>query len=167
MKKVIAVLALGLVIGACSDKKEVTTLSSHETSATLEADTSIPVSSVVISGNDNMKFDKTEFTVKANQEVTIELKNVGVMEKAVMGHNLVILNQNVDVEAFAKTAEAEKENDFIPASMTSDILAHTKLLGPGESESIKVTFTEVGDHTFLCTFPNHHLYMRGIIHVVE
>ncbi|WP_068596902.1 plastocyanin/azurin family copper-binding protein [Vaginella massiliensis] len=167
MKKFAAILALAFMVGACSEKKETTTLSSQETSATREADTSIPVTAVVITGNDNMKFDKTEFTVKVNQEVSIELKNVGVMEKEVMGHNLVILNQGVDVEAFAKAAEAEVATEYIPASLADNIFAHTKLLGPGESETIKVTFTESGDYTYLCTFPNHHLYMKGIIHVVE
>ncbi len=165
MRKFIGLLAITLFVTACSDKKEVVSLSSEETSVTKSENT--PVSSIVISGDDRMKYDVTEFTVKAGQEISIELKNIGEMPKDAMGHNLVILKPSTDVENFAKTSQSEAANDYIPESLKNEIIANTKLLGPGESDMIKVTFNEVGDYNFICTFPNHYLFMKGIIKVVE
>ena len=51
---------------------------------------------IVIKANDDMTFDKTTFTVKVGEEITLLLMNNGTMSKEAMGHNLVILNQGVD-----------------------------------------------------------------------
>src|SRR5690606_8126023 len=50
-----------------------------------------PLTSITISGNDQMKFDITNFTVAAGTEITLTFKNVGTMPKESMGHNLVVL----------------------------------------------------------------------------
>lgn len=168
MKKLILLSGLSILLASCGgSKKEVTPLSSEETSATKEADVNAPVTAITIKGNDNMKYDITEFTVKKGQEVTITLDNVGQLPKEAMGHNLIVLKPGTDVDTFAKAAEAEVKNDYIPSALSADIIAHTKLLGPGEQDSITLTFTDAGDYTYICSYPNHYVFMRGTIHVVE
>src|SRR5690606_25755536 len=88
---------------------------------------------IELQGNDEMKFDKNLFKIKAGQDVKLTLKNVGKLPKEAMGHNAIILLQGADVQAFAEAAIKEKANDYIPAGMSGEIVAHTKLLGPGES----------------------------------
>src|SRR5690606_11999004 len=44
-----------------------------------------------ITGNDVMKFDKTELRAKAGQKVTLTLHHSGKLAKEAMGHNIVIL----------------------------------------------------------------------------
>ena len=44
-----------------------------------------------------------------------------------------------------------------------DVIAATKLLGPGESETISFTAPEPGDYQFVCSFPGHFAMMRGIM----
>lgn len=119
-----------------------------------------------IEGNDQMKFNQDLFTVKAGQEIQITLKNVGELPKESMGHNFVVLTPGTDVAAFGGEAFKAKDNDYIPATFASSIVAHTKLLGPGESDTITFTIAEAGEYEFICSFPGHWGTMRGKI-VVE
>ncbi|MGB6084423.1 plastocyanin/azurin family copper-binding protein [Moheibacter sp.] len=116
-----------------------------------------------LKGTDDMKFDKTEFTVEAGKEVTLTFTNAGVLPIETMGHNVVILEKGADVQAFANASIREKDNDYISDLYITDIIAHTKLLGPGESETIKFTLKEAGEYTFVCTFPGHWIAMKGTI----
>ncbi|MDP4282852.1 MAG: plastocyanin/azurin family copper-binding protein [Bacteroidota bacterium] len=117
-----------------------------------------------IDGMDNMQFDKTLFKIKAGQEVKLTMKNVGKLPKEAMSHNVVILAQGTDVQAFGEAAVTAP--DHIPAAMASDIIAHTKLLGPGESETISFKIPDAGVYDFICSFPGHFGTMHGKI-VVE
>ena len=123
---------------------------------------------IEVTGSDDMKYDKTLFKIKAGQKVKLTFKNVGKLPIEAMGHNLIILKEGTDVEAFALEALKEKANEYIPqsAGMKNDIIAHTKLLGPGQSDTITFTIADKGVYTFICTFPGHHGTMHGQI-VVE
>ncbi|MGV8880465.1 MAG: plastocyanin/azurin family copper-binding protein [Sphingobacteriaceae bacterium] len=116
-----------------------------------------------ITGNDQMKFSANLFKVKAGETVTLNFKNIGTQPKKFMAHNVVILNQGADENAFAEAALAAKDNDYIPASLSSEIVKHTKLLGPGESDKITFTLTDKGAYHFFCSFPGHHTIMTGNI----
>lgn len=116
----------------------------------------------VIEGNDQMKFDITLIRVKAGEEVELTLKNVGELPKESMGHNLVVLRPDVDVPTFGGEAVGAVDNEYIPRSSMSSIIAHTKLLGPGEED--KITFTlEKGVYPYICSFPGHFGIMQGKI----
>lgn len=122
---------------------------------------------IVIKANDDMTFDKTTFTVKVGEEITLLLMNNGTMSKEAMGHNLVILNQGVDLGDFAHIASSEKDTDYIPKEKQADILAHTKLLGGKENDQIKFKIEKPGDYQFLCSFPGHTATMQGKIIAVN
>jgi azurin len=123
-------------------------------------------SKIEISGNDQMQFSTREFEVKAGDEVTLVFKNVGVLPKIAMGHNLVILKEGVSALAFGGKALKAGANatNALPESVKGDVFAHTKLLGPGESEVIKFKAPEKpGMFQFVCTFPGHYAMMRGVM----
>lgn len=123
------------------------------------------VATFELTANDSMKFSATRFEVKAGQEMKVILTNIGSMPKQVMGHNFVLLKKGADVEAFDKAAIAAAATDHIPASMQDQIIAHTKLLGPKQTDEI--TFkapTEPGEYTFICSFPAHfQAGMKGVL----
>lgn len=119
---------------------------------------------IQIEGMDDMKYDKTLFKIKAGQDVKLTMKNVGKLPKEAMSHNVVILAQGTDVQAFGEAAVTAPEH--IPAAMASDIIAHTKLLGPGESDVITFKIADPGVYDFICSFPGHFGTMKGKI-VVE
>jgi len=118
---------------------------------------------VEIECNDQMQFNKKELEVKAGQNIELTLKNVGKLPKVAMGHNLVILKAGEQVPAFAMKAMQAKATDYIPADKEtkSKILAYTKLLGPGEKDTIIFTAPAAGTYEYLCTFPGHFGVMKG------
>jgi azurin len=122
---------------------------------------------VVIDGDDQMRFSVTDFAVTAGDSVTVTLRNVGGLPKETFGHNFVLLQQTADVEAFLTAAIAAKATDHIPADRQAEVVAHTRLLGPGESDTITfVAPTEPGTYTYVCSFPGHGAMMRGTMTVL-
>lgn len=120
---------------------------------------------VTINANDQLQFDVSEVKVKAGEEITLTLNHVGKMAKNVMGHNVVVLNLGTDVNAFAQEAQKAKDSEHIPEGSDA-VLAHTKLLGGGESDTISFTIDEAGTYDFICSFPGHSFVMKGKI-IVE
>ena len=118
---------------------------------------------IEITGNDAMKFSLGEIRSKPGQPLTVTLRNVGTMPKFSMGHNWVLLKKGADVEKFVAEAANAATTDYIPNSLQGDVLAHTKLLGPKESDSVTFnTPSEPGRYIFLCSFPGHYqVGMRG------
>lgn len=116
---------------------------------------------LTISGTDQMQFDKKELRVKAGQKVRLTLTHSGTMAKNAMGHNWVLLKEGVDLAAFGQKSATAMDNDYIPASEEGSIIAHTKMLGGGESDTIEFTAPAKGTYEFLCSFPGHYALMRG------
>ncbi|HUH25518.1 MAG TPA: azurin [Flavobacterium sp.] len=115
---------------------------------------------VVLEGNDQMQFDKSEIDVPVGKTISLTLKHTGKLAKEVMGHNFVLLDQGVDFNDFASKAVLAKETDYIPADATG-VLAHTKVIGGGESVTVEFTISEAGTYDFLCSFPGHSAMMKG------
>lgn len=116
---------------------------------------------IAIKGSDAMQFDLKEIKVKAGQKVKLTLTHSGKLAKAAMGHNFVLLKEGVDVAAFGGKAAAARETDYIPKSEAANIIAHTKLLGGGETDTITFTAPKKGKYTFICSFPGHYALMKG------
>lgn len=184
MKKLIYVSLIGvpLFLASCGGNQSETTTTTTETSATTDTGASaqdiaremsvksIPgldtvqlSNDITLTGNDQMKFSANLFKVKAGETVTLDFKNIGTQPKKFMAHNVVILNQGADETAFAEAALTAKDNDYIPANLSSEIVKNTKLLGPGESDKITFTLTDKGAYHFFCSFPGHHTVMTGTI----
>ncbi|MGJ8638052.1 MAG: plastocyanin/azurin family copper-binding protein [Opitutaceae bacterium] len=136
-----------------------------ETAAALPAIEMVEgVTIVRIDGNDRMQFTVTEFAVKTGDTVRIIFTNKGNMPKTAMGHNVVVLKKDVDGNAFAGKAALARDTDFIPLSEAGSIVAHTKLLGPDESDTIEFVAPAPGKYEFLCSFPAHCFAgMRGVM----
>lgn len=114
-----------------------------------------------ITANDIMQYDKKELRAKAGQKVTLTLHHAGKLAKENMGHNLVILKPGVDITAFAMKAIDAKAHDYFPESEAANVIAHTKLIGGGESTTIEFTAPAAGKYPFFCSFPGHFGLMKG------
>ena len=164
MKKIFIALtvATSFLMIACNggDKTKEepkTTEAGKDTTATTQQPSQPTV--IELTANDQLKFDKIELHVKANEKVTLTLKNVGTMPKEAMGHNFVLLKDGTDLSAFSTSAISAP--DHIPANNPA-IIAHTKLLGPGESDTIEFT-VPAGTYTYICSFPGHYMTMTGVL----
>lgn len=115
---------------------------------------------IVITSNDLMQFNTKEIKAKAGKKVKLTLRHVGKLDINVMGHNVVILKQGVDLLEFSAKAAVERENKYIPKN-SQDIIAHTNLIGGGQVTSIEFDVPEAGIYDFLCSFPGHSGLMKG------
>ncbi len=122
---------------------------------------------VSVSANDQMKFDTTDISAAVGQTIVLTLTNDGSLPKAAMAHNIVVLKPGTDVAAFIAAASAAPRaaSDYLPDGAQADqILVHTKLLGPGEEDTISFTPSAAGVYEYVCTFPGHTAAgMRGKI----
>lgn len=166
MKKINAILAMtaaSFMLFSCGGDKKNDTTTAPETQTEVETTTSEVTEGVQIelSGNDAMQFDKKEIKVPVGEKVTLILKHTGKMDKAVMGHNFVLLNKGTDMAAFAEAAAKAKDNDYIPTDDSTSVLAHTKTIGGGETTTVEFVVNEAGEYDFLCSFPAHYALMQG------
>ena len=121
---------------------------------------------VEISATDQMKYDTTDITIKVGQPLTITLTNSGSLPKAAMAHDLVVLRPGTDAAAYVLAASTHAAEDYLPADQSSKVLRATKLLGPGESDTITFTPKAAGTYEYVCTFPAHYAAgMKGTITV--
>ncbi|HZW77171.1 MAG TPA: azurin [Flavobacteriaceae bacterium] len=165
MKKllVIFVAALALSCGDNKKKDETTTrpIGTDRVEDTTPVATDDAVANLSIEGNDQMQFNKKELRVKAGQKVRLTLKHVGKMEKNVMGHNWVLLTQGTDIMEFGQAANTAEESDYIPKDRENQVIAHTRMLGGGESDTIEFDAPAPGTYDFICSFPGHVALMKG------
>jgi len=120
---------------------------------------------VELTAGDTMKYNLDRIEAKPGEEIKVILTNIGVTPKIAMAHNFVVLAKGTDVKAFTDAAAVSVATDYIPAALAGKVLAHTKVLGPKESDEITFKVpTEPGEYTFLCSFPAHYLAgMKGVL----
>lgn len=117
-----------------------------------------------VESNDMMQFTTQTVEIdKSCKAFTVELKHIGSLPRNVMGHNWV-LSKTDDVQGVATDGmSASIDNNHIKEGDTR-VIAHTKLIGGGESDSITFDATQLDPaqkYTFFCTFPGHVAMMRG------
>lgn len=116
-------------------------------------------------------YDIKEFTVKPGQTVKLTLINPSDSVNR-QPHNILIVKPGTkDVVGMAANNGLSDpkfltEKNCIPES--EDILFHSKLLQPGQEETIEFTApSEAGDYPYLCTYPGHWAIMNGVMKVAE
>jgi azurin len=164
-------LLLGLAVAACSPPEQ---------AASVEASPSAPNATaagrpavhdgrqIEITANDTMKFSIVEIRAKAGERLSVTLVNNGTTPKFSMGHNWVLLAAAADIDRFLIAAAESATTDYVPASKAAEILAATKLLGPGERHTTTFAAPSApGRYPFVCSFPGHaQVGMRGVL-IVE
>lgn len=119
-----------------------------------------------IDSTDQMTFSTKELKVAGDcTEVKLTLHHTGKLAKAAMGHNWV-LTRTPDYQGVATDGlKAGAGNDYLPTD-DARIIAHTRLIGGGESDSVTFPVSALekgGDYTFFCSFPGHWAIMKGVL----
>lgn len=119
---------------------------------------------LTIDSTDQMTFSASELKVGTDcTEVKLTLTHSGKLAKNVMGHNWV-LSKTADYQPIAQDGmKAGADHDYVQAD-DARVIAHTKLIGAGETDSITFSLEGMeagGDYTFFCTFPGHFAVMHG------
>ncbi|WP_374352694.1 azurin [Thermomonas sp.] len=115
-----------------------------------------------VEGNDAMQYNADSITIPAScTQFTITLKHAGAMAVNVMGHNVVVAREadmaGIAADGMSLTPEHVKPDD-------ARIIAHTRMVGGGESASVTFDVAKVkdgGPFKFFCSFPGHLALMQG------
>ena len=113
-----------------------------------------------------MQYDADSIAVPATcTQFTITLKHAGTMAVNVMGHNLVIAKESdmagIAADGMAVAPEHVKPDD-------ARVIAHTRMIGGGESASVTFDVARLKDTSplkFFCSFPGHLSLMQGSLAV--
>lgn len=126
---------------------------------------------VIKTVREQMRYDLTRIVVEAGKPFEIIFENDDMMP-----HNLVVTTPGAREEIGAladkmqPTTLDRQGRAFIPSgrNVANKILAATKLVEPGQQETLKLTApTRIGTHEFICTFPEHWKVMFGQLVVVK
>lgn len=148
MKKLCKHMALALLAGACIP-------------AVWAADCTAE-----IEGNDAMQFNQSSISVPAScKQFTVRLKHAGKLPKTSMGHNWV-LARTADMQGVVTDGIAAGPAKNYVKDGDARVLAHTKVVGGGESDA--VTFAtgalKAGEaYSYFCSFPGHLALMKGTL----
>jgi len=119
-----------------------------------------PPKELTVQADDKMRYDVTAFDASPGQKVSLTIKNIGTTPKFSMGHNFVLLDRVITManiqSAFLDKASTEAAHDYVPSG-AKEVLAHSKLLGPGESEVVTFNAPYIpGEYLYVCSFPGHY-----------
>jgi azurin len=115
------------------------------------------------SKGDTMEYDKTLLEAKAGETVKLTMKNRAT--SPAMIHNWVLIQPGSTDKVVMSALQAGQAKNYLPDG-NPDVIAHTKLLNPGESDTIEFKAPATpGDYPFICTYPGHFAVMKGILRV--
>ena len=105
---------------------------------------------------DTIQFDRASLQETAIYSETVTYTNVSTINQ----HNWVLVQPGTKDAVAAAGGETGEANSWFKPN-DDRVIAHTKPLGPGESEEIKFTGQVSGIYQFVSTFPGHRATMFG------
>jgi putative heme-binding domain-containing protein len=113
---------------------------------------------------ERMMYDVSDVTIKPGKKVKLTFANVDFMP-----HNILLVRpgkaDEVGLKAIALGARGF-DVGFVPES--DDILWSSRLVDHGDEQVIEFTApTTEGAYPYICSFPGHHLIMRGTLFVTD
>lgn len=121
---------------------------------------------VTVNGNDAMQFDVKDIVVdKSCKEFTVKLNHTGKLPATAMGHNWVLTTE-ADMQPVIKDAMAAGAAAGYLKADDARVIAHTKMLGGGESDTVTFDVSKLAageKYMFFCSFPGHQALMKGTL----
>ncbi len=138
-----------------------------EAASTNVIDPDAKIIEITIQANGNtmadISYDKSEITVPAGCAVRIKFQNNST--DAAMPHNILFIERGsaqAVVDAGMKVGQSGGFKPDLP-----EVLAGSKLLGPGEIDEFIFMAPAPGEYQYICSFPGHLQAMHGRFFVEE
>ncbi len=144
-------LAIALGLAACAPKEAAPTAAGAAPAA--------PGRRVIeIMTGDNMKYSVPEIDAAPGEELKVVMSSNSSQPREVMAHNFVLLDKDADLVDFIQAASTAKADGYLPTELMGEVIAHTKLLGGGQSDEVVFKAPAApGEYPYFCTFPGHYL----------
>ncbi|KPG68317.1 azurin [Pseudomonas libanensis] len=121
---------------------------------------------VTVDSTDQMSFNTKEIIIdKSCKQFTVELTHSGNLPKNVMGHNWVLTTEANMQPVATDGMAAGIDKDYLKAG-DDRIIAHTKIIGAGEKDSVTFDVSKLKadeKYNFFCSFPGHISMMKGAV----
>ena len=121
---------------------------------------------VTVDSTDQMSYNTKEIVIdKSCKTFTVNLTRSGSLPKNVMGHNWV-LSKTADMAGVATDGMAAGLDKNYLKDGDTRIIAHTKIIGAGEKDSVTFDVSKLNPaetYEFFCTFPGHNSMMKGSV----
>ncbi|KIH85566.1 azurin [Pseudomonas batumici] len=121
---------------------------------------------VDVDSTDQMSFTTKEITIdKSCKTFTVNLTHAGSLPKNVMGHNWVLSKADDMAGIAADGMAAGIDKNYLKDGDTR-IIAHTKIIGAGEKDSVTFDVSKLSaseSYMFFCSFPGHNSLMKGAV----
>jgi azurin len=147
------VAAGGVVIAACGGGSSPTQAPSGNTgggAVTLD----------IGSKGEELLFDKDKLEAPAGSKITLNLKN----NSTALLHNWVLVKPGTEEAVATAGQQAGEAKDYLQPD-DPNVLAHTKMVKAGQTDSVTFDAPPAGVYPFICTFPGHHMLMKGTLTV--
>ena len=119
---------------------------------------------VDVDSTDQMSYSVKEISIdKSCKNFTVNLSHSGSLPKNVMGHNWV-LSEDTDMAGIATDGMAAGIDKNYLKDNDSRIIAHTKIIGANEKDSVTFDVSKLAagkNYVFFCSFPGHNSIMKG------
>lgn len=109
--------------------------------------------------NEDGQFEPDKLRAVAGSEVVVSLDN-----RSEVPHNWVLLQPGARDEVI-KRGLGHPENGWVLPGDTA-VVAHVKLLYPGETAEVRFTAPAAGTYQFISTFPGYNFFMFGVFMVI-
>ena len=106
------------------------------------------------------RFSTEKLEAPGGSKITLTFKN-GTTEVA-KAYNWVLVKPNTQMRVVNNALEAGEAAGFLKDG-DADVIAHTKLLKGGESDTITFDAPAPGAYPYLCTTPGVHSVMKGTL----
>ena len=121
---------------------------------------------VTVDSTDQMSYNTKEIVIdKSCKTFTVNLTHSGSLPKNVMGHNWV-LSKTADMAGVATDGMAAGLDKNYLKDGDTRIIAHTKIIGAGEKDSVTFDVSKLNpaeSYEFFCTSPGHNSMMKGAV----
>ena len=111
---------------------------------------------------DELAFNLVKLSAKPGQEIKLTFSNKSNKTSG-MSHNFVLAQPGTETEVANAGMAAGAEKGWIAEG--PNVVAHTKLLNAGESDTISFVAPKAGEYPYFCSFPGHSALMKGVLSI--
>lgn len=119
----------------------------------------------IASAGDDSKFDKEALEAKAGSKITVKFTNNAKPETNKQ-FNWVLVKKGMQLKVVNDGLTEGEASGYVKPGDPNVIIA-TKLLKPGESETVTFDAPEPGQYPYVCTFPGFYTRMRGVLTITS
>jgi azurin len=142
-------VAGGAIIAACGGSATQAPVAKTEGGAvTLE----------IASKGEELMYDKDKLEAAAGSKITLKFKN----NSSALMHNWVLTKAGTSDAVAADGLGAGEAKGYLKEN-DDRVIAHTKMVKAGETDSITFDAPAAGVYPYICSFPGHNVLMKGTL----